>query len=480
MNSSKYKKDYEFYLPRLLLIASISSIIWVSPLGTISAQDQYVVGVEAGDWAGYDDVSFEWSSNITGYEQSPFDTNMSWLSMEVLDVQNTNVTVQSTLIYKNGTEENIVDWGDMATGEGNLGIVIIPSNLNAGDEIPANITWLENVTGFNGEPLSLSINGTMARNYTGAEREINYLNISHTIVSENYSIGFFNMSSYWDKETGVLCEQSFAIAISFTVPNSTYYMNVSGMMRMTTTNMWPAIYRVNMHPHSFNVTIASNSTLSNFNFSSRNKKIGFNVSGPEGKGGYCNVTISKNLLRGEPWAISLNGSNHTASCSIIEHDTHTSFYIPYNHSTNEIGIIGTWAAAPRACIIATAAYGSEMAPEVVHMRYIRDDMIGSSGVGKILVDGWNTFYYSWSPPVANIIAESYLLRVSFRVLLVPLLWIIHSAGYSFITLARVNVDLASIMSFLLAALMSITIYLALPLYIVRAFTRVVKGISSGS
>jgi hypothetical protein len=62
---------------------------------------------------------------------------MSWVSMEILDVQYNNVTIRGSTIYANGTEEKEVLWGDLATGEGKLSIAIIPSNLGAGDEIPA-------------------------------------------------------------------------------------------------------------------------------------------------------------------------------------------------------------------------------------------------------------------------------------------------------------------------------------------------------
>jgi hypothetical protein len=37
------------------------------------------------------------------------------------------------------------------------------------------------------------------------------------------------------------------------------------------------------------------------------------------------------------------------------------------------------------CIIATVAYGSPMAPEVAYMRYVRDNLIGSTEIGGRLV-----------------------------------------------------------------------------------------------
>ena len=293
------------------------------------------VGVKAGDWAAYGDISFEWASNVTGYEEPPAQVNMSWSISEILGVHNNNVTVQSTAIYKNGTEETYADWGDVATGEGNLSIGLIPSNLSVGDEIPANLTW------YTAEPLKLFINGTVTRSYAGASREVNYVNITYPIRYGNITYDAWNMSFYWDKKTGIMCEEVVSYEMSYTVNMAHYYMNMSMTFRMTATNMWPAIFTAH-DGYSFNVAMTSNSTISNFNFNEAQKQISFNVTGPTGKAGCCNVTIPKDLLRGEPWTILLNSTEWTTLCSITGNDTHTFIHIPYTCSTNTVQIVGAW------------------------------------------------------------------------------------------------------------------------------------------
>jgi hypothetical protein len=114
------------------------------------------------------------------------------------------------------------------------------------------------------------------------------------------------------------------------------------------------------------------------------------------------------------------------------------------------------------CIIATAAYGSEMAPEVAYMRYVRDNLIGSTPTGKVLRDAFNTFYYSWSPPIAQAIAGNAGLQALFRILLLPLVGIIHATAWVFITLGAG--DLASIAAFTLAAALTITVYIVTPTF----------------
>jgi M6 family metalloprotease-like protein len=67
------------------------------------------------------------------------------------------------------------------------------------------------------------------------------------------------------------------------------------------------------------------------------------------------------------------------------------------------------------CFIATAAYGSDMAPEVDTLRRFRDGVLLTNPVGRALV----AFYYKASPPVADFIAPRPLLRAAARFALAP-------------------------------------------------------------
>ncbi len=125
------------------------------------------------------------------------------------------------------------------------------------------------------------------------------------------------------------------------------------------------------------------------------------------------------------------------------------------------------------CIIATAAYGSGLAPEVAYMRLVRDEMIGSNRIGRILVNGWNSFYYSWSPTVAGWIASSNSLQATFRILLLPLVGTIHATAFIYNAVASINPTSASVIAFLFAAFSSTTLYILSPLF---ALTVVAKRI----
>jgi Zn-dependent metalloprotease len=68
------------------------------------------------------------------------------------------------------------------------------------------------------------------------------------------------------------------------------------------------------------------------------------------------------------------------------------------------------------CFIATAAYGSSMARDVLVLRQFRDQYLLTNAPGRFFVK----YYYRYSPPIANFIAPHPVLRAVIRVLLAPL------------------------------------------------------------
>ncbi len=68
-----------------------------------------------------------------------------------------------------------------------------------------------------------------------------------------------------------------------------------------------------------------------------------------------------------------------------------------------------------ACFVATAAYGSLMANEVVALRTFRDRFLRTHATGELLVES----YYTFGPAFAKLIAHSPLLRRTARAALAP-------------------------------------------------------------
>ena len=71
------------------------------------------------------------------------------------------------------------------------------------------------------------------------------------------------------------------------------------------------------------------------------------------------------------------------------------------------------------CLIATAAYGSELAPQVQFLREIRDNSLLSTASGTSFMTGFNQFYYSFSPVVADIERENAVFRDVVRTAITP-------------------------------------------------------------
>jgi len=73
------------------------------------------------------------------------------------------------------------------------------------------------------------------------------------------------------------------------------------------------------------------------------------------------------------------------------------------------------------CLIATAAFGSEMAPQVQLLRELRDNSVLQTESGSIFMTGFNQFYYSFSPTVADYERENTVFKEAVKLTLTPLL-----------------------------------------------------------
>jgi len=73
------------------------------------------------------------------------------------------------------------------------------------------------------------------------------------------------------------------------------------------------------------------------------------------------------------------------------------------------------------CLIATATFGSEMAPQVQFLREIRDNTVLQTESGIIFMTGFNQFYYSFSPAIADYERENPAFKEAVKIALTPLL-----------------------------------------------------------
>jgi peptidyl-prolyl cis-trans isomerase B (cyclophilin B) len=83
-----------------------------------------------------------------------------------------------------------------------------------------------------------------------------------------------------------------------------------------------------------------------------------------------------------------------------------------NNSTKEEG---------GGCLIATAAYGSEMSPQVQLLREIRDNQLMNTESGSAFMSTFNNVYYSFSPIIADMEREHPMFKEAVKLSLTPML-----------------------------------------------------------
>ena len=85
------------------------------------------------------------------------------------------------------------------------------------------------------------------------------------------------------------------------------------------------------------------------------------------------------------------------------------------------------------CLIATAAFGSEMSPQVQQLRELRDNVVMQTTSGHAFMTGFNQVYYSFSPYVADFERENVVFKETVKLALTPMLT-------SFSILSHVPID----------------------------------------
>ena len=73
------------------------------------------------------------------------------------------------------------------------------------------------------------------------------------------------------------------------------------------------------------------------------------------------------------------------------------------------------------CLIATATYGTELAPQVQLLREIRDNSLLQTESGSAFMSGFNEFYYSFSPTIADLERESPMFKEAVKLAITPMI-----------------------------------------------------------
>lgn len=114
------------------------------------------------------------------------------------------------------------------------------------------------------------------------------------------------------------------------------------------------------------------------------------------------------------------------------------------------------------CLIATATFGSELAPQVQQLREIRDDIILSTESGAAFMSGFNQLYYSFSPLIADLERENPIFKEAVKLSITPIL-----STLSILNFVEINSE-AEMLSFGIGIiLMNIGMYFVAPAIIIH-------------
>ena len=73
------------------------------------------------------------------------------------------------------------------------------------------------------------------------------------------------------------------------------------------------------------------------------------------------------------------------------------------------------------CLIATAAYGSELAPQVQQLRELRDNQLLQTESGTAFMNTFNDIYYSFSPTIADMERENPYFKEAVKLAITPMI-----------------------------------------------------------
>ncbi len=82
------------------------------------------------------------------------------------------------------------------------------------------------------------------------------------------------------------------------------------------------------------------------------------------------------------------------------------------------------------CLIATATFGTELAPQVQQLRELRDNYLLKTESGSSFMVGFNELYYSFSPTIADLERQSPIFKEAVKLTITPLITSLSLLNYA--------------------------------------------------
>src|SRR3970040_107333 len=118
------------------------------------------------------------------------------------------------------------------------------------------------------------------------------------------------------------------------------------------------------------------------------------------------------------------------------------------------------------CLIGAATFGSELSPQVQSLRELRDNTLLQTNSGSSFMNGFNQFYYSFSPTIADIERENPLFKEAVKITITPML-----SSLSILNYADIDSEQEMLVYGLGVILLNIGMYFALPIFAILTVKR---------
>ncbi|MEM4250992.1 MAG: CFI-box-CTERM domain-containing protein [Candidatus Bathyarchaeia archaeon] len=254
--------------------------------------------------------------------------------------------------------------------------------------------------------------------------------------------GTFNPSSLLIPPAGSN-SSTLTLTISSTAPVGTHMLNISGTsgtqthwVNVTLIIVASTDFTLTLNPGSVTVRNGSSAsaTINVNSINSFSSPVTLTVALPSGSG--ATGSISPASVTPPPNGIGTATLTITAAASAPAGSG--TMTITGTSGTKTKVIVATLTISSRggaACVIATAAYGSELAPEVYFLRLFRDQSVQSTFAGNQFMKVFNAWYYSFSPTVAEHVKNNLMLRNIVKAVIYPLIGSLYLAQWTYTTLS---------------------------------------------
>ena len=111
------------------------------------------------------------------------------------------------------------------------------------------------------------------------------------------------------------------------------------------------------------------------------------------------------------------------------------------------------------CLIATATFSSELAPQVQQLREIRDNTVLKTDLGIAFMTTFNQFYYSFSPTIADLEREQPIFREITKIALTPMI-----SSLSILNYVDINSEQEMLGYGISLILLNLGMYIGIPIF----------------